>query len=45
MTLENGPPKSVADLREGNFDGSSTNQAPGDNSDVYLVSHFAAAPP
>lgn len=38
MTLENGPPKSVADLREWNFDGSSTNQAPGDNSDVYLVS-------
>ena len=29
-------PKSVADLKEWNFDGSSTGQAPGDNSDVYL---------
>ena len=31
-------PKSVAELKEWNFDGSSTEQAPGDNSDVYLVS-------
>lgn len=30
------PVKSIADLKEWNFDGSSTNQAPGDNSDVYL---------
>ncbi len=37
MTLEK-PPKSVEDLKEWNFDGSSTNQAPGDNSDVMLVS-------
>jgi glutamine synthetase len=37
MTLEKSP-ASVADLREWNFDGSSTNQAPGDNSDVFLVS-------
>lgn len=37
MTLENSP-SSVADLKEWNFDGSSTNQAPGDNSDVFLVS-------
>lgn len=29
-------PKSVDDLPEWNFDGSSTGQAPGDNSDVYL---------
>lgn len=40
MTLDEAP-KSVADLREWNFDGSSTNQAPGDNSDVYLVSKAA----
>jgi len=38
MTLEN-VPKSVDELKEWNFDGSSTNQAPGDNSDVMLVSH------
>lgn len=31
-----GPPKGVEDLPEWNFDGSSTGQAPGDNSDVYL---------
>jgi len=30
------PVKSVDDLPEWNFDGSSTGQAPGDNSDVYL---------
>ncbi|KAI9715509.1 MAG: glutamate--ammonia ligase [Chrysothrix sp. TS-e1954] len=29
-------PQSVKDLSEWNFDGSSTEQAPGDNSDVYL---------
>lgn len=29
-------PKAVHDLPEWNFDGSSTGQAPGDNSDVYL---------
>jgi len=29
-------PKTAADLPEWNFDGSSTDQAPGDNSDVYL---------
>jgi len=29
-------PSSVADLPEWNFDGSSTGQAPGENSDVYL---------
>ncbi|CAO1624120.1 unnamed protein product [Parajaminaea phylloscopi] len=28
--------KSLKDLKEWNFDGSSTNQAPGDNSDIYL---------
>ena len=37
MTLDK-KPSSVQDLKEWNFDGSSTNQAPGDNSDVYLVS-------
>lgn len=37
MTLEKAP-SSVADLKEWNFDGSSTNQAPADNSDVFLVS-------
>ena len=31
-----GPVKSVDDLSEWNFDGSSTDQAPGDNSDVYI---------
>jgi len=35
MTLET-PPKSIEDLKEWNFDGSSTNQAPGHNSDTYL---------
>jgi len=30
-------PKSVSDLPDWNFDGSSTNQAPGDNSEVWLV--------
>ncbi|KAJ3084914.1 glutamate--ammonia ligase [Quaeritorhiza haematococci] len=35
MTLD-AIPKSVADLREWNFDGSSTNQAEGHDSDVYL---------
>ena len=39
MTVEE-QPKSVADLKEWNFDGSSTNQAAGHNSDVYLVSVF-----
>ncbi|KAF2096578.1 hypothetical protein NA57DRAFT_78183 [Rhizodiscina lignyota] len=36
-------PKSIDDLPEWNFDGSSTGQAPGDNSDVYLrpVAFFA----
>ena len=29
-------PKSIDDLPEWNFDGSSTEQAPGDNSDVYM---------
>jgi len=29
-------PESIKDLSEWNFDGSSTSQAPGDNSDVYL---------
>ena len=38
MTLESAP-ASVAELKEWNFDGSSTGQAPGDNSDVFLVSH------
>ncbi|EEH45386.2 glutamine synthetase [Paracoccidioides brasiliensis Pb18] len=32
----NGPVKSVEELPEWNFDGSSTGQAPGENSDVYL---------
>ncbi|BFZ54419.1 glutamate--ammonia ligase [Savitreella phatthalungensis] len=35
MTLSS-LPKDVSELREWNFDGSSTGQAPGDNSDVYL---------
>ncbi len=35
MTLDK-PPASVSELKEWNFDGSSTNQAPGDNSDVFL---------
>jgi len=35
MTLDERP-KSVSDLREWNFDGSSTGQAQGDNSDVFL---------
>jgi len=30
------PVKSVDELPEWNFDGSSTGQAPGDNSDVYI---------
>jgi len=36
------PVKSLEDLPEWNFDGSSTSQAPGDNSDVYLrpVAYF-----
>lgn len=37
MTLDKAP-ASVSELKEWNFDGSSTNQAPGDNSDVFLVS-------
>lgn len=39
----NKPPTSIEDLPEWNFDGSSTGQAPGDNSDVYLrpVAMFA----
>jgi glutamine synthetase len=36
QTLPEGKPKSVDDLPEWNFDGSSTGQAPGDNSDVYI---------
>ena len=35
-TTLNGPVKSLADLKEWNFDGSSTGQALGGNSDVYL---------
>ncbi|KAL4401188.1 glutamate--ammonia ligase [Malassezia pachydermatis] len=35
-TTVDGPVKSLADLKEWNFDGSSTGQAPGGNSDVYL---------
>ncbi len=35
-TTVDGPIKSLKDLKEWNFDGSSTNQAPGGNSDVYL---------
>ena len=35
-TTCNGPIRSLSDLKEWNFDGSSTGQAPGDNSDVYL---------
>jgi glutamine synthetase len=35
-TTLDGPVKSLKDLKEWNFDGSSTNQAPGGNSDVYL---------
>lgn len=31
------PPKSVEDLPTWNYDGSSTGQAPGDDSEVYLV--------
>jgi hypothetical protein len=37
QTLEK-PPAGVHELKEWNFDGSSTNQAPGENSDVFLVS-------
>ena len=37
MTIEKGKPASVSELKEWNFDGSSTNQAPGENSDVFLV--------
>lgn len=44
MTLDK-PPKSVEELKEWNFDGSSTNQAPGDNSDVMLVSHPTVSSP
>jgi len=35
QTLEK-PPAGVHELKEWNFDGSSTNQAPGENSDVFL---------
>ena len=35
MTLDK-KPESVADLRDWNFDGSSTGQAPGDDSEVIL---------
>lgn len=42
MTLEK-KPESVKDLREWNFDGSSTNQAPGENSDVFLVSALVSS--
>ncbi|CAD6575826.1 MAG: glutamate--ammonia ligase [Tremellales sp. Tagirdzhanova-0007] len=35
MTMEKAP-KGLQDLKEWNFDGSSTNQAPGDNADVML---------
>ena len=44
MTMEKAP-KSVQDLKEWNFDGSSTNQAPGDNSDVMLVRPRNSKPP
>jgi len=43
MTIEKGKPASVSELKEWNFDGSSTNQAPGENSDVYLVSGACCA--
>ena len=35
-TTVDGPVRSLSDLKEWNFDGSSTGQAPGGNSDVYL---------
>ena len=35
-TLEDGPPKDVSQLPRWNFDGSSTGQSQGHNSDVYL---------
>ena len=38
MTILSGKPASVSELKEWNFDGSSTNKAPGENSDVFLVS-------
>jgi glutamine synthetase len=38
MTILSGKVSSVSELKEWNFDGSSTEQAPGSNSDVYLVS-------
>jgi len=40
QTLEK-PPAGVHELKEWNFDGSSTNQAPGENSDVFLVCFFS----
>lgn len=40
MTLSK-KPETVADLKEWNFDGSSTQQAPGHDSDVFLVSRVA----
>lgn len=42
MTLDK-LPKSVEDLKEWNFDGSSTGQAPGNDSDVFLVSEASGA--
>ena len=40
MSLDKSP-ASVSELKEWNFDGSSTNQAPGDNSDVFLVRFYS----
>jgi glutamine synthetase len=41
MTLDKRP-SGVQDLKEWNFDGSSTKQAPGHDSDVFLVSSSSA---
>ena len=43
MTLDK-KPTGVQDLKEWNFDGSSTKQAPGHDSDVFLVSIFVPGP-
>lgn len=42
MTLP-GKVSDVKELKEWNFDGSSTKQAPGHDSDVFLVSPFPAS--
>ena len=42
MTMDEAP-QSVSELKEWNFDGSSTNQAPGGNSDVLLVRTWSFA--